>query len=259
MNMIKTFIVSLMSIAMLSGMVPGNFSSASGVKPSGAAITPPSVLRFRVIANSDNPVDQAVKLKVRDAMLRIMEPPLSKVTSVGGAQAVIRHIVPKLDKAANAVLVHYHLGYRAHIHLTTTKFPTKAYGSWVLPAGRYHALLVVLGKGQGHNWWCVLFPSLCFIDMSNSLAVPTTTAAVQRKKTPEHATIRAARTYRSQDESPSQTPSTSPSAPSPHSATESPHHPGISPSRSTSRHQHGHIRVSWRAPHVVKALFSMFG
>jgi stage II sporulation protein R len=74
-------------------------------------------------------------------------------------------------KVANQVLRAHHASYRARVLWTHTAFPTKAYGTWVLPAGRYQALLIVLGRGDGHNWWCVLYPSLCFVDMGNALAV----------------------------------------------------------------------------------------
>jgi stage II sporulation protein R len=154
---------------------PGERVSAA---PLSTPITIPHVIRFRVIANSDNPLDQAVKLAVRDRVLNVLDPVLNGLHSRREAGQRIRAMLPRLDEVADAVLVHDHMPYRARVEWTTTLFPTKAYGSWVLPAGRYQALLIILGRGQGHNWWCVLFPSLCFIDMGNALAVPTPAAAM---------------------------------------------------------------------------------
>lgn len=134
-------------------------------------INPPHVIRFRVIANSDNPVDQAVKLDVRDRVLKTLEPLLGRVRNRHLAAQRIERVKGKLIREANRVLAAQHVEYHAKITWTTTLFPTKAYGTWVLPAGRYQALLITLGRGQGHNWWCVLYPSLCFVDMGNALAV----------------------------------------------------------------------------------------
>ncbi len=131
----------------------------------------PQVIRFRVIANSDNPVDQAVKLDVRDRVLTTLEPLLDRVRNRQLAAQRIERVKGKLIREANLVLAAHHVDYRARVTWTTTVFPTKAYGTWVLPAGRYQALLITLGRGQGHNWWCVLYPSLCFVDMGNALAV----------------------------------------------------------------------------------------
>ncbi|PSR33862.1 MAG: stage II sporulation protein R [Sulfobacillus thermosulfidooxidans] len=187
------------------------------------AITPPPVIRFRVIANSDNPVDQAVKLDVRDRVLAVLDPLLTHVHDKEQAAAILSHHIAQVTEAADAVLAAHHVTYHTHVRLTTTEFPTKAYGSWVLPAGRYEALLVVLGHGAGHNWWCVLFPSLCFIDMSNAVAIP---AAAAMQTSPAN---------------PVTVPAVPVKLPPP-----VPHHP------------HGAIHVSWRLPHIVNHLLAWF-
>lgn len=170
---LKQWLVGLLGMTMLWSMAP--LSSTSRQVPSTSAITvsTPQVIRFRVIANSDNPVDQAIKLQVRDRILETLDPYLNGVKNRSVAAKRIEELKQRLDRVANGVLARHHVSYRARVEWTRTIFPTKAYGSWVLPAGRYQALLIVLGKGEGHNWWCVLFPSLCFIDMGNALAVPT--------------------------------------------------------------------------------------
>ncbi len=177
---VRRFVISLLMMNLL-GMPLGVQGVGSFVHKTSqqlhsrqAHIRPPHVIRFRVIANSDNPVDQAVKLDVRDRVLAQLEPLLSHVKTRQEAQQVIKSHEKAIARAANQVLLVNHVSYRAHVKFTKTKFPTKVYGTWVLPAGQYQALLIILGKGQGHNWWCVLFPSLCFIDMSNAVAIPQT-------------------------------------------------------------------------------------
>lgn len=178
----KQVIVTLLSMGFLWSMAP--VAAPPSIQVAQTSITTPKVIRFRVIANSDNPVDQAVKLDVRDAVLRILEPRLDHVATYGQAQKILQTIKSKIDRTADQVLAYQGVPYRARVSLGMTVFPTKAYGSWVLPAGHYMALLITLGRGDGHNWWCVLFPSLCFIDMGNALAVPYSTTVTPRTSSP---------------------------------------------------------------------------
>ncbi len=166
---VKQVMVSILSIGFLWSIAPvTHYSTRLTSHP----ITTPHVIRFRVIANSDNPLDQAIKLDVRDAILRELEPVLEGAHSVTQARTTLTEQVTQIQAIANQVLARLHASYRARVSLGTTVFPTKAYGSWILPAGHYTALLVRLGHAQGHNWWCVLYPSLCFVDMGNAVAVP---------------------------------------------------------------------------------------
>ncbi|MCL6563016.1 MAG: stage II sporulation protein R [Firmicutes bacterium] len=145
--------------------------------PPAPSLSPGQVIRFRVIANSDSAYDQAVKLKVRDAELRFLEPRLVGLPSRQATWAELEREQKQLGTIADKVLEQNGAPYSAAVHLTTTSFPTKSYGTLILPAGRYQALLIVLGRGAGHNWWCVLYPSLCFVDLNNGLAVPASQAA----------------------------------------------------------------------------------
>ena len=167
----KQVLVSVVSLGFLLNVAPRPEPGVT-THPVSTPIVTPKVIRFRVIANSDNPIDQAVKLDVRDAVLRVLEPHLDQVTTFAQAKNVLKKLDARVLKVANQVLKSEKAPYQARVTLGTTVFPTKVYGSWVLPAGRYTALLVTLGRGDGHNWWCVLFPSLCFIDMGNAVAVP---------------------------------------------------------------------------------------
>lgn len=132
-----------------------------------------NLIRLHVIANSDSVYDQKVKLQVRDRIIKYMSPFLNKTTSVEEARAIVLKKLPNVAQEANSCLNSLGTSYSAHVQLADFTFPTKAYGDLVLPAGEYEALRVVLGEGKGRNWWCVLYPPLCFIDISNTIAVET--------------------------------------------------------------------------------------
>lgn len=170
-------LVSLSLTGILAGARPTPAFSAPAVRFHDPAPRLPSVLRFRVIANSDTAYDEAVKIAVRNLILGDLEPVLRNVHSVPAARAVIARVLPTLRAEVAALLRHDGVSYRAALVVGVTTFPTKAYGTWVLPAGRYPALVVRLGEAEGHNWWCVLFPSLCFIDTDSGLAIPVTNAS----------------------------------------------------------------------------------
>ena len=128
------------------------------------------IVRLHVVANSDAPFDQMVKLKVRDALLSYMGPKLRRVTSAGGAAIVISENRRDMEEIARRVLLLNGLAYPVQVQFGQFDFPIKAYGDAVYPAGQYKAVRVMLGKAEGSNWWCVLFPPLCFIDTNNAVS-----------------------------------------------------------------------------------------
>lgn len=119
------------------------------------------ILRLHVVANSDSAEDQAVKLKVRDAVLCAMEDVTAAAQTKDEAQTVLKERLPELEFAANAVLDAEGIKDRAKVTLTQEEFPIRVYDTFALPAGVYDSLRVTIGTGEGHNWWCVVFPSLC--------------------------------------------------------------------------------------------------
>lgn len=123
-------------------------------------------LRLHVIANSDSAYDQQVKLLVRDALLAKINPVLHKANSRDEAMAALAELLPELTEFCNEYLQGL-VPYQSHLELGKSSFPTKSYYEVTLPAGEYQALKVILGEGQGKNWWCVLFPPLCFIDSAS--------------------------------------------------------------------------------------------
>ena len=120
-----------------------------------------NVLRLHVVANSDSAEDQAIKLKVRDAVLTAAEAVIAGAEDKAQAQTMLAAHLENLEAAANTVLDELGCTDRAQVTLTEEAFSTREYDTFTLPAGVYDALRVTIGEGQGRNWWCVVFPSLC--------------------------------------------------------------------------------------------------
>lgn len=128
-------------------------------------------MRFHVVANSDSSEDQELKLKVRDRLLSEFKETFEDVESVDEAENRIRAELKRLEEVANDEIRSQGKDYDVKATVGFFDFPIKAYGSLVLPAGKYHALKVVIGEGEGANWWCVMFPPLCFVDISHGVAM----------------------------------------------------------------------------------------
>ncbi|MDY3014474.1 MAG: stage II sporulation protein R [Evtepia sp.] len=119
------------------------------------------VIRFHVLANSDTPEDQALKLQVRDKVLAQANHLLEGDLSAEQAEALLRAELPALQETAARAIESAGYTYPVTVTLEDTWFPTRQYDGFSLPAGTYEALRVIIGEGQGKNWWCVVFPSLC--------------------------------------------------------------------------------------------------
>ena len=120
-----------------------------------------SLLRLHVVGASDSAEDQNVKLQVRDAVLASLEEGLQDLTDVDAAVAYVEGMLPKVEAAANRVLAAAGFEDTVAVSVTEEAFPTREYDTFTLPAGVYKALRVVIGEGEGRNWWCVVFPKLC--------------------------------------------------------------------------------------------------
>ena len=120
------------------------------------------VLRMHVIANSDSAEDQAVKLKVRDAVLEAGEDLFDGTLTAEGAEQVLDSDIERLQNAAQNVLTENGFDYGVRVEIGKDYFNTRTYdGEVTLPAGEYEAVRVILGEGKGQNWWCVMFPPMC--------------------------------------------------------------------------------------------------
>ena len=122
------------------------------------------IIRFHVIANSDTKADQNLKLAVRDAVGIKMSGLLKDAADRSRSEAVIRKNMEDMKQTAEKVIEERGYDYDVDICLTDTDFPVKTYGAYTFPAGNYEALEIVIGAGKGHNWWCVMYPNMCFSD-----------------------------------------------------------------------------------------------
>ena len=128
-----------------------------------------SVFRLHVIANSDSNEDQSLKYKVRDNLLKYMNNICSNCTSKQEAISLVTEHQEKFKQVALDTIKNEGYSYNVKINIGNFEFPTKQYGDISLPAGYYDALRVEIGEAKGRNWWCVMFPSLCFIDVSSGI------------------------------------------------------------------------------------------
>lgn len=127
------------------------------------------VLRFHVLANSDSSEDQALKLEVRDAVLDYLEREMPEGADVAETADWIRRHTAKIEQTAGNTVREAGYDYPVSAAVTTCFFPDKTYGDVTFPAGNYEALRVEIGAAQGQNWWCVLYPNLCFLDTVNAV------------------------------------------------------------------------------------------
>ena len=128
-----------------------------------------AVFRLHVIANSDSTTDQELKLKVRDSLLKYMNEICSNCSTKEEAISIALAHQNEFQQIATQTILNNGYNYSVKITINNFYFPTKNYGDISLPAGLYDALRVEIGEAKGQNWWCVMFPSLCFIDISSGV------------------------------------------------------------------------------------------
>lgn len=127
------------------------------------------IIRLHVVANSDSPEDQAIKLRIRDAIIKELKPKLENLKSQEEVKNLISANMDNLIAAAEEEMARLGENFPIDIELGTFEFPTKVYGDLSFPAGAYQALNVKIGEAKGKNWWCVMFPPLCFVDIAQGV------------------------------------------------------------------------------------------
>lgn len=120
------------------------------------------ILRFHVLANSDSTADQAVKEKVRDAVGTYLQPMLDDAESLEETKQIVQENLQRIIRVSERTLRENGYNYPVTAQITRTGFPEKTYGSYTFPKGKYEALQITIGEGAGKNWWCVLYPNMCF-------------------------------------------------------------------------------------------------
>lgn len=122
------------------------------------------VFRFHVLANSNEEKDQELKLKVRDEVIAYMKSEIPDSSSVKETKQWAREHLDKIEEISGKVIEREGFDYPVQAKVCWCDFPDKSYGDIIFPAGRYEALRIEIGAAKGHNWWCVLYPSLCYTD-----------------------------------------------------------------------------------------------
>lgn len=159
--------LALLIAALLTGMITWKVNQSAEAKMQEHLAE--EVLRFHVLANSDSKEDQALKLKVRDAVLDAMEAALPKGLDVEATKEWARKHTDEIRAEAERTIRENGYDYPVSAAVTTSYFPDKTYGDVTFPAGNYTALRVEIGDAKGQNWWCVLYPNLCFLDAVNAV------------------------------------------------------------------------------------------
>ncbi|MDQ1000180.1 stage II sporulation protein R [Neobacillus niacini] len=136
-----------------------------------SVVIPAEAIRLRILANSDSAQDQEIKRKVRDAVNEQITLWVQDLTSLDKAKTVLTSKLPEVQAIAEKVVAEQGSTQSVNVEFGKVQFPTKLYGEFLYPAGEYQAILITLGEGTGANWWCVLYPPLCFLDFSNGVAV----------------------------------------------------------------------------------------
>ncbi|MEB1807199.1 MAG: stage II sporulation protein R [Bacillaceae bacterium] len=128
-------------------------------------------IRLRILANSDSIKDQMLKRDIRDEVNATITDWVLHIDSMDEAKDVIEANLEEIEAIVAKKLANNGINQAFNVEFNRVQFPTKLYGHLVYPAGEYDAVLITLGSGNGENWWCVLFPPLCFLDFSNGDAI----------------------------------------------------------------------------------------
>jgi stage II sporulation protein R len=158
-------------LILVIGTIVSLYIPKNEVTASESVVIPKEAIRLRILANSDLDADQALKRLVRDEVNANITTWVQELTNINDARDLLQSKQPEIQKIAEAVVKREGSTQSVHVEFGKVQFPTKLYGQFLYPAGEYEAILITLGEGKGANWWCVLFPPLCFLDFSNGLAV----------------------------------------------------------------------------------------
>ncbi|UOR11246.1 stage II sporulation protein R [Halobacillus amylolyticus] len=167
----KKIILTTAAVLIVLSILPwGHMSGASS--SSQYQVIPDEAIRLRILADNNDKKAQELKRDVRDEVNAEITKWVEELTSIEAARSLIQSRLRDIDTIVKETIEQagseqsYQVKYGKQV-----EFPTKLYGSYIYPAGEYEAILITLGEGEGDNWWCVLFPPLCFLDFSNGATV----------------------------------------------------------------------------------------
>lgn len=161
------FLLSLLIASLVTGMVSWQLR-VQAEKETQEHLAQ-EVLRFHILANSDSDEDQALKMTVKEEVLGYLEGAMPEDMDVAETTDWMRHHTDELENLSREIVLQEGHDYPVSAAVTTCWFPEKTYGDLTFPAGNYEALRIEIGAAKGHNWWCVLYPNLCFLDAVNAV------------------------------------------------------------------------------------------
>lgn len=161
----KKTIIGIMGFIILIGLFMGIKSKSVQAIGSVEELSK-KIIRFHILANSDSKEDQDLKLKVRDEVIEFVSPKLKNSKSIKQSREILMNLKTEVIEVAKKVIKEEGYAYDVDVELAMTNFPVKTYGNITLPQGEYEAFRILIGEAKGQNWWCVMFPPLCFIDVT---------------------------------------------------------------------------------------------
>lgn len=158
---IESIVLAGLVFTMMSAAVRRTVSASTQVKT--------DTLRLHIIANSDSDFDQELKLRVRDRVLEYTGRLFAEASGKTEAEALAKYSANDIKAAAEEVIAESGANYSVSVEITNMWFETRSYDGFTLPAGDYDAVRIIIGAGEGHNWWCVMYPPLCLPGAENAL------------------------------------------------------------------------------------------
>ena len=138
-------------------------------------VIPDEAIRLRILANSDQEKDQNIKRTIRDQVNQEITKWVEDIDNIETARIIIQERLEDIEQIVEDTLAAEGINMTSQVEYgSDVNFPAKIYGTYIYPAGEYEAILITLGEGKGANWWCVLFPPLCFLDFGNGTSVAET-------------------------------------------------------------------------------------
>lgn len=167
-NIVKPILtVLLVLVAIIVSEVFSGATFAALLREAETAFNTTNLIRLHILANSDASDDQAVKTVIRDTVLREVKALIPAAATKFEVWQILSESISRIEDAARSEISNQGKCYDVTVELGTFSFPQCSYGDIQVPAGDYDAIRVVLGRGTGQNWWCVLFPPLCFIEITD--------------------------------------------------------------------------------------------
>ena len=185
---VQALCLILAGLFIISGW--GLLLNPPGLPDKQTVVRPDDLIRLHVLAHSDHPDDQAVKIKVRDAVIEYLTPHLAGAIDSSDARRIVSEQEEALEAVVRDTVADAGADYPVRLDTGRFEFPVRAYGGLVLPAGNYEAVRILLGEAEGKNWWCVLFPPLCFVSGTQATAVTPQLAAMDKNIPPDKVEFR---------------------------------------------------------------------